>query len=497
MTYAAPGASSGTKRLAVACAMVLVAFDAYALETGVTPTNAQRAAATPWIWPLCGRLGEAPGGWSPGQACPRSAAELAESNGDLPVHNGYGPRTFTDETRPYSFHRGFDFATRDSTLAAGLPGNPVFAVCDGWISDFYGSDPDATVLLKCPRDGTSASPASESPCATTNPCVTAAYRHLQQVRVAAGGAVTRGQHLGYSGSAASTNFAFPHLHFEVLDPSYRPSSRDGGRVAFSKDSANPLRYLPRASSAGAEFPVVVELARGYFDSYASASGVVGLRVAARPGYAMDFDRIEVAVYRPSEDGTHWREVPKSASAIVAETGTSMLEEQDPVLGLPYAIADGRLDVSRWDPESFSQRYSPFGDGSTLWGFERNMTYYRLLGGGAHPGLDGLMELNARGRMTNGHLVFDMDFKLIEPFPNPDVALETWTHDWWGMYLGFRGYPELDAIPLCVDATVRLVSGLNNPIRERRFLVSDSDSLPCDASRLGSRLFGNGFELDSP
>src|SRR5688572_29160861 len=111
MTYATRTATPSTKRLAIACALALAAFDANALETGVASADTRRAAATPWIWPLCGRLGEAPGGWSPGQACPRSAAQLAESQGDYPVHNGHGPRTFTDETRSYSFHRGFDFAT--------------------------------------------------------------------------------------------------------------------------------------------------------------------------------------------------------------------------------------------------------------------------------------------------------------------------------------------------------------------------------------------------
>lgn len=441
------------------------------------------------IWPLCGRLGEAPGGWQAGQPCPHRDASPAVT--DLPIHNGYGLRNFVDTSRPISFHRGIDLATRAATADNGFIGNPVFAVCDGYVFRITGTPPDATLELKCPLAG---GVVANDSCAAGNPCLTAAYRHVQGFQVAAGTVVARGDHLGFTGSTAPGGNVFEHLHFEFLDPRSRPSNSNGGRTAFSKDSLNPLRYLPRSGGqdAGASVEVSLGAAAAFAGYTGSAAGLV-LRLDARPGFLFDFEAMTVEVFEPVAE--RWRRRSKDLAVIAAETAGESLLEFSAELAASYPLADGDRFLSRHGPEIQSRFYSPFADGSSLWEFERVLSWYRLLHAGQHPGLDGLLERNAEARLADGHLVQDFDFRLIRPDPNPNQSIEAPLDpaEWWGMTLGLREFGPSLTPPYCLRVTL---SSLPDPVnaRERRnetWLPVPAEQ-DCQPARNSLRIFRGGF-----
>lgn len=442
------------------------------------------------IWPLCGRLGEAPGQWQPGQPCPQRDAEPAVN--DLPIHNGYGLRNFVDDSRPVSFHRGIDLATRAATAVNGLIGNPVFAACAGYVFRITGTEPDATLELKCPLAG---GVVAADSCGPDNPCITAAYRHVQAFRIAPGSVVARGDHLAFTGSTAPNGVVFEHLHFEVLDPRLRPSSSDGGRTAFSKDAQNPLRYLPRPANPGASPTVAVSLGDAdAFNGYNGSGAALVLRFDAQPGFLFDFEAVSVEVFAPQ--GDRWQRRGKDVEVIEAETGSPSLIEYSDTLAAGYPLADGDLFVSRHAAETQSRFYSPYSEGSSLWAAERLLSWYRLLHAGQHPGLDGLLERNASGRLAAGHLVQDFDFRLIRPNPNPDQSIEAPLDpaSWWGMTLGLREFGPILAPPYCLRVTLNsLPDQGSGRARFTETWLPVPTELDCQAARDSLRIFRSGFE----
>ncbi len=446
------------------------------------------------IWPLCGRLGEAPGDWQPGQPCPHVAPDPART--DLPIHNGYGLRNFADDSRPVSFHRGLDLATRAATFTNGYVGNPAFAVCSGLVKRITGVAPDQTLELYCPASGTVAADATPtSACNADSPCITAAYRHVQDLLVVENQVVARGDHLGYTGSTAPGGAEFKHLHFEFLDPRERPSNGNGGRTAFSKDSINPLRYLPIALPGAPTVDVALDRS-GVFSGYSDGIPALVLAVAASSGFQYDFAALEVSVLQPSGEGGAWQVIGKDLGLIAAEGEVVGLSEFDPTLDVAYPVADGEAFVSRHDPERISRFYTPFSDDSSLWQAERLLTWYRVLSGSAHPGLDGLLERNADARMTDGHLVHDFDFRLIRPRANPGTSIELPSDpaEWWGLQVGLREFGSVLDEPYCVRAVVEQIptTVAAEPRRQVRWLAQPDD-FDCAPAQAALRIFRNGFE----
>ncbi|XXY53003.1 M23 family metallopeptidase [Sorangium sp. So ce269] len=128
-----------------------------------------------------------------------------------PMSSSFGPRLQASRDGVYDFHRGIDIPT--------VMGTPVYAVAAGKVTRAgrYKDFDDVVVQIEhCDEPGA---------------CFYSTYVHLTLPLVEAGDEVGRGQHIAYTGLAASS--LFPHLHFEI---------REGGTEKVF--CVHPLRFLP-------------------------------------------------------------------------------------------------------------------------------------------------------------------------------------------------------------------------------------------------------------
>lgn len=128
-----------------------------------------------------------------------------------PMSSSFGPRLQTSRDSVYDFHRGIDIPT--------VMGTPVYAVAAGRVTRAgrYSDFEDVAVQIEH--------------CGDRDTCFYSTYIHLAMPLVEEGDEVERGEHIAYTGLAASS--LFPHLHFEI---------REGGPARAY--SVHPLRYLP-------------------------------------------------------------------------------------------------------------------------------------------------------------------------------------------------------------------------------------------------------------
>ncbi len=197
------------------------------------------------LWPLCGRWKD--DGYNGEAACPSSRWSLH----DLPIHHGYGPRNFSDDSRDVSWHRGIDIQI-DS-------GAPVFAAQCGFVKKVV-NKPDGEIII---RHLSGMTRTNEGKCQKPNDdfcanednlgrptCVYTRYAHLKEVEeafVSNGDFVQKGARIGLSGKSGSDDGNFAHLHFEVRWDQMQPLRDNIGvftsrRVA--KDAVNPMSFLP-------------------------------------------------------------------------------------------------------------------------------------------------------------------------------------------------------------------------------------------------------------
>ncbi|WP_437659407.1 M23 family metallopeptidase [Sorangium sp. So ce1182] len=128
-----------------------------------------------------------------------------------PMSSSFGPRLQASRDGVYDFHRGIDIPT--------VMGTPVYAVAAGKVTRAgrYKDFDDVVVQIEH--------------CDAPGACFYSTYVHLTMPLVEAGDEVGRGQHIAYTGLAASS--LFPHLHFEI---------REGGTEKVF--CVHPLRFLP-------------------------------------------------------------------------------------------------------------------------------------------------------------------------------------------------------------------------------------------------------------
>ncbi|WP_437753331.1 M23 family metallopeptidase [Sorangium sp. So ce1389] len=128
-----------------------------------------------------------------------------------PMSSSFGPRLQASRDGVYDFHRGIDIPT--------VMGTPVYAVAAGKVTRAgrYKDFDDVVVQIEH--------------CEAPGACFYSTYVHLTMPLVEAGDEVGRGQHIAYTGLAASS--LFPHLHFEI---------REGGTEKVF--CVHPLRFLP-------------------------------------------------------------------------------------------------------------------------------------------------------------------------------------------------------------------------------------------------------------
>ncbi|XXT16824.1 M23 family metallopeptidase [Sorangium sp. So ce429] len=128
-----------------------------------------------------------------------------------PMSSSFGPRLQASRDGVYDFHRGIDIPT--------VMGTPVYAVAAGKVTRAgrYKDFDDVVVQIEH--------------CDAAGACFYSTYVHLTLPLVEAGDEVGRGQHIAYTGLAASS--LFPHLHFEI---------REGGTEKVF--CVHPLRFLP-------------------------------------------------------------------------------------------------------------------------------------------------------------------------------------------------------------------------------------------------------------
>ncbi|MGK3959724.1 M23 family metallopeptidase [Sorangium sp. So ce118] len=128
-----------------------------------------------------------------------------------PMSSSFGPRLQASRDGVYDFHRGIDIPT--------VMGTPVYAVAAGKVTRAgrYKDFDDVVVQIEH--------------CDAPGACFYSTYVHLTLPLVEAGDEVGRGQHIAYTGLAASS--LFPHLHFEI---------REGGTEKVF--CVHPLRFLP-------------------------------------------------------------------------------------------------------------------------------------------------------------------------------------------------------------------------------------------------------------
>ncbi|WP_437776579.1 M23 family metallopeptidase [Sorangium sp. So ce1097] len=170
-----------------------------------------------------------------------------------PMSSSFGPRLQTSRDGVYDFHRGIDIPTP--------MGTPVYAIGDGRVTRAGRYDDFDDVVVQIEH------------CDVGDACFYSTYVHLAMPLVEAGEQVGRGQHIGYTGLAASS--LFPHLHFEI---------REGGTEKVY--CVHPLRFLP----APRGLPPAIAVRRTDQDSTSSVSVEVE---ATLPGIAPGL--LEVAV----------------------------------------------------------------------------------------------------------------------------------------------------------------------------------------------------------
>ncbi|WP_437903713.1 M23 family metallopeptidase [Sorangium sp. So ce327] len=171
-----------------------------------------------------------------------------------PMSSSFGPRLQTSRDGVYDFHRGIDIPT--------VMGTPVYAVADGKVirAGRYEDFEDVVVQIEhCDQPGA---------------CLYSNYIHLTMPLVETGDQVGRGQHIGYTGLAASS--LFPHLHFEI---------REGGHEKAY--CVHPLRFLPTPGG----LPPALSLRRTDEDSTSSVSVEVE---ATLPGISPGLVELAVA-----------------------------------------------------------------------------------------------------------------------------------------------------------------------------------------------------------
>jgi hypothetical protein len=104
------------------------------------------------------------------------------------------------------------------------------------------------------------------------------YAHLNDIGVAAGQTVSRGQLVGHSGSTGFSNG--PHLHFSIRINTY---SRTDGWGGYS----DPLPYLPRTAVHLPDYVLPPEQRRPVPQGQAAPPGYAPLPVSFAPGMAPD------------------------------------------------------------------------------------------------------------------------------------------------------------------------------------------------------------------
>ncbi|MDC0662933.1 peptidoglycan DD-metalloendopeptidase family protein [Marinobacter sp. SS21] len=175
------------------------------------------------VWPLCGRISEAPpAGWDSTQGCP-SQRHGDPAYSDYPLSSAFGPRQKASQNFRYDYHRGIDIPT--------AAGTPVFAVTDGEvkIAGNHSAYSDPLVQLAHVRPGANG-------CKSGGGCYYSNYMHLSDWVVAPGDEVSRGQLLGYTGASES---GFEHLHFEI-----RNANAADIYSRWQRDAIHPLHVLP-------------------------------------------------------------------------------------------------------------------------------------------------------------------------------------------------------------------------------------------------------------
>lgn len=123
----------------------------------------------------------------------------------------FGPRLQKSRDSRYDFHRGID-------IPAPM-GTPVVAIAAGRVRRAGREPAFSDVVVQIEH------------CEGDDRCFYSTYLHLNMPVVRAGDWVEQGQHIGYSGLAASS--LFPHLHFEIREG--RPEK---------EYCVHPLRFLP-------------------------------------------------------------------------------------------------------------------------------------------------------------------------------------------------------------------------------------------------------------
>ncbi|WP_437314668.1 M23 family metallopeptidase [Sorangium sp. So ce385] len=176
-----------------------------------------------------------------------------------PMSSSFGPRLQTSRDGVYDFHRGID-------IPAPM-GTPVYAVADGKVTRAGRYDDFEDVVVQIEH------------CDAPGACFYSTYIHLTMPLVEAGDRVGRGEHIGYTGLAASS--LFPHLHFEI---------RDGGTEKVY--CVHPLRFLP--TPAG--LPPALAVRRTDEDSTESVTAEVEVTL---PGIAPGLIEVAAATERRS------------------------------------------------------------------------------------------------------------------------------------------------------------------------------------------------------
>ncbi|AUX35809.1 MULTISPECIES: M23 family metallopeptidase [Sorangium] len=176
-----------------------------------------------------------------------------------PMSSSFGPRLQASRDGVYDFHRGIDIPTP--------MGTPVYAVADGKVTRAGRYDDFEDVVVQIAH------------CDAPGACFYSTYIHLAMPLVETGDRVGRGEHIGYTGLAASS--LFPHLHFEI---------RDGGTAKVN--CVHPLRFLP----APAGLPPALAVRRTDKDSTSSVTAEVEVTL---PGIAPGLIEVAAATERRS------------------------------------------------------------------------------------------------------------------------------------------------------------------------------------------------------
>lgn len=258
-----------------------------------------------------------------------------------PMSSSFGPRLQTSRDGVYDFHRGIDIPA--------VMGTPVYAVGDGRVTRAGRYDDFDDVVVQIEH------------CDGTGACFYSTYVHLTMPLVEPGEVVGRGQHIGYTGLAASS--LFPHLHFEI---------REGGTEKVF--CVHPLRFLPTPRG----LPPAIAVRRTDEDSTSSVSVEVE---ATLPGVAPGLLEVDVATSN------------RSTGEIIDERGINYdaWNRKYTAEGDAAIIDDESLEGIRIEPAKFNAQASTY------------VIAFRF------SNLDGTassddLRITARARDVNGHVV---------------------------------------------------------------------------------------------